>query len=126
LLHALAGCGASVVPVLLVDDGLAFDLVEAALGLDAFPAVMLDLAGKRRGSLLQRLPFEHVARYIALAKASGTLCGVAGALMLDDVAALRKLQPDFAGFRSAVCIGDRASQLEPARVRELRARLAAD
>jgi uncharacterized protein (UPF0264 family) len=125
LLHALARCGAPVVPVLLADDGIDFDLVTAALGHDAFPAVMLDLAGKRAGSLLRRLARGDVARYIAAARARGTLCGLAGALMLDDVPELQALAPDFAGFRSAVCVGDRASTLEPLRVRELSARLGA-
>jgi uncharacterized protein (UPF0264 family) len=123
LIHALARCGAPVVPVLLSDAGIRFDLVEAALGHDAFPAVMLDLAGKTGGSLMQRLGRADLERYVVAARARGTLCGVAGALMLDDVHALQALAPDFAGFRTAVCRGDRAGTLEPLRVRELRARL---
>jgi uncharacterized protein (UPF0264 family) len=123
LVHALARCGAPVVPVLFADDGLDTDLVAAVLGHDAFPALMLDLSGKRGGSVLQRLPRADVERYVAAARARGTLCGIAGALMLDDVPTLRALAPDFAGFRSAVCVGDRAGVLEPMRVRELCLRL---
>lgn len=124
LVHALARCGAAVVPVLLVDDGIAFDLLEAALHEDAFPALMLDLAAKGRGSLLQRVRLADVGRFIDAARACGVLCGVAGALTLDDVPTLRAFVPDFAGFRSAVCAGDRAGVLHAGRVMELRTRLA--
>ena len=41
---------------------------------------------------------------------------LAGALQLADWPALRALNPDFAGFRSAVCAGDRAGALDPTRL----------
>jgi uncharacterized protein (UPF0264 family) len=53
------------------------------------------------------------------------LCGLAGALRLQDVPALQRLRPGYAGFRSAVCAGERAGALDPARVRALRQALLA-
>lgn len=125
LLRALAACGAPVVPVLLADVGMDGALVATALAARAFPAVMLDLAGKRTGSLVQRLPPGALAGFVARVHASGRLAGLAGALRLEDVPALRALAPDFAGFRSAVCVGGRAGSLDEARVAALRAGLAA-
>ncbi|WP_280151526.1 (5-formylfuran-3-yl)methyl phosphate synthase [Piscinibacter sp. XHJ-5] len=124
LLSALARCGAPVVPVLLADLGVDAALVEAALRQRAFPALMLDTSDKRGGSLLQRVPVEVLARFVALVQGWNCLAGLAGALRADDAAALRKLAPDFAGFRSAVCEGGRAGPLDPQRVRGLRLRLA--
>jgi (5-formylfuran-3-yl)methyl phosphate synthase len=125
LLHALACCGAPVVPVLLADEGVDVALVEAAVREDVFPALMLDTSDKRGGSLLQRVPMAVLARFVADVRRSGRLAGLAGALRSGDAAALRGLAPDFAGFRSAVCEGGRAGPLDPERVRHLRLGLVA-
>jgi len=125
LLQALARCGVAVVPVLIADDGVDTALVAAALAAPAFPALMLDTEDKHAGSLLQRLARPALAQFVAAVRGSGRLAGLAGALRLGDVLALQALAPDFAGFRSAVCDGDRAGALVAQRVRELRGRLAA-
>lgn len=124
LLDRLAGCGTPVVPVLMADAGIADRLVDAALGMRAFPALMLDTADKRRGSLLQRVPRAALAAFVERVRSQGCLAGLAGALRAADVPALVALAPDFAGFRSAVCVGDRAGVLDAGRVRDLARRLA--
>jgi uncharacterized protein (UPF0264 family) len=125
LLDCLAGCGAAIVPVLIVDDGLDDRLVDAALRARVFPALMLDTVDKRGGSLLQRHRRAMLAAFIERTRSHGCLAGLAGALRAVDIAALIALAPDFAGFRSAVCDGDRAGALDPERVRDLVRRLAA-
>ena len=125
LLHRLASCGTAIVPVLIVDDGIDDRLVEAALGVRVFPALMLDTADKRGGSLLQRQPRAALAAFVERARSQGCLAGLAGALRASDVPALVELVPDFCGFRSAVCAGDRAGGLDTERVRDLARRLAA-
>lgn len=141
LLEALAACGASVVPVLLADRGIDTGLVHEALALETFAAVMLDTADKGAGSLLERLPGAALAAFIATVRqargvsvgsqGSGAspgpqgpvrapvMSGLAGALRLADLPALRRLQPDFAGFRSAVCGAGRAGPLDAARLAAL-------
>jgi uncharacterized protein (UPF0264 family) len=135
LLEALAACGAPVVPVFLVDavDGAAGTnaadgagragvdeaLLARALRAPAFPAVMVDTAAKGAGSLVQRVPRAALAAFVARVRASGRKAGLAGALRLEDIPALRALGPDFAGFRSAACAGGRAGPLDAARVQAL-------
>lgn len=126
LLRALAICDAPVVPVLLADDGVDGSAVAVALGLRAFPAVMLDTQHKHAGSLLARVVPGALAAFIAEARRQHCLSGLAGALRADDVPGLRALAPDFAGFRSAVCSGERSGTLEPGRVRALQAALASE
>ena len=125
LLEALAGSRASVVPVLLADEGIAVDLVTQALALNHFPALMVDTAHKRSGSLLDRLPYLELVRFVStVQRHRGTqpcLVGLAGALRLSELPELVALAPDFAGFRSAVCDGDRAGALDPARLQTLKA-----
>ena len=40
-------------------------------------------------------------------------------MRIGDAALLSALAPDFAGFRSAVCAGDRSGALDPQRLRRL-------
>jgi uncharacterized protein (UPF0264 family) len=112
------------VPVLLVDDGLDAALVDAAVRLP-LAGLMVDTADKAAGSLLARIDTTMLARFVATVRAAGPLVGLAGALRADDVAAVRALAPDFAGFRSAVCDGARTGRLSGTKVAALRTRLQA-
>jgi (5-formylfuran-3-yl)methyl phosphate synthase len=118
VLEALAGTGHAIVPVFIADRGLDFDHVAHA-GALKFPGLMVDTADKLAGSLLDLIPIDELRRFVALVRHSGALAGLAGALRLPQIAALRALAPDFAGFRSAVCAGDRSGRLDPERLREL-------
>jgi (5-formylfuran-3-yl)methyl phosphate synthase len=128
LIDVLARCGATVVPVLIADDGIHRGHLRAVLAAKvrpelvevAFPAVMLDTEDKRGGSLLQRLPRETLRGFCDEVRDAGAMAGLAGALRLDDWRALHMIGPDFAGFRSAVCVGDRAGAIDAARLRALR------
>jgi uncharacterized protein (UPF0264 family) len=118
VLDALAGCGSPVVPVFLADRGIDAGLLEHASGL-GFPAIMADTADKGAGSLLDLVSREALGRFVACVRGAGQLVGLAGALRTTDVPALRALGTDFAGFRSAVCVGHRAAALDPQRLRGL-------
>lgn len=114
----MASSGVPVVPVLIADDGVPADLLDQIVG-QRFAAVMLDTADKRGGTLLQRVPTAALAGMVAQVRRHGGLAGLAGALQFEDLPALRALGPDFAGFRSAVCAGDRRLGIDDARLRRL-------
>jgi uncharacterized protein (UPF0264 family) len=122
LLDALSRLAVPLVPVLMVDQGLDMALVQAACE-RPFHAVMIDTVGKRGGSVLERLDAVPLQRFVDLARAAGRRVGVAGALRCDDLPALHTLGPDFAGFRSAVCEGDRDGALSSARLLGLMQRI---
>jgi len=48
-----------------------------------------------------------------------SMAGLAGALRIEHAAMLAALAPDFVGFRSAVCAGNRSSTLDPQRLHRL-------
>ena len=125
VLDMLARSRHAVVPVFIADAGLDFDLIAQACRL-GFPALMADTADKRAGSLFACATMPELQRFVATVRRAGQLVGLAGALRLPDLSALRQLAPDFAGFRSAVCVGDRASALDVQRVRGLAEQLAID
>ncbi|MEP6873189.1 MAG: (5-formylfuran-3-yl)methyl phosphate synthase [Burkholderiales bacterium] len=122
VLDALAGTGHAIVPVFIGDRGLDFEQVAHACSLK-FPALMVDTADKLAGSLFDVMPDAELRRFVGVVRASGAMVGLAGALRRPQLAALRALGPDFAGFRSAVCAGDRSGTLDPERLRELAAAL---
>jgi uncharacterized protein (UPF0264 family) len=122
-LRALERLPQRVVPVLLVDGGLDDTLLDAAL--ERFATLMLDTVDKRRG-LFDHVPVPRLQGVLARAHAAGRHIGLAGALRLADVPRLHDLAPDFAGFRSAVCDGDRGGAMSAARLRALLAALSAD
>ena len=110
VLDALAGCGLPVVPVFIADQGVDGAQWQRALGL-GFAGVMVDTADKRAGSLFDVMTDAELAALVAAARAAGVMVGLAGALRLGHVDRLVALAPDFAGFRSAVCDGDRSGAL---------------
>jgi uncharacterized protein (UPF0264 family) len=122
VLDALADSGHTIVPVFLADRGLDFEAVAHACAL-RFPALMVDTADKLAGSLFDVLSEAELRRFVTGVRTSGALVGLAGALRHPQLDALRALGPDFAGFRSAVCAGDRGGALDPERLRELAATL---
>jgi uncharacterized protein (UPF0264 family) len=123
-LATLQAEGLSLVPVLIADHGVPDALVQqAAQG--GFPAAMLDTQDKRAGSLLDLASPEVLARFVARVRAGGALAGLSGALRLAHLPALAALAPDFAGFRSAVCVGTREAGLDASLLQGLLDALAA-
>lgn len=118
VVQALARMPLRIVPVFIADRGFDWEVVELAAALP-FEGLMLDTADKHRGSVLDALPTPLLTRFIDTARRAGKMVGVAGALRQSDLPRLLELAPDFAGFRSAVCDGDRGSRLDPSRVRGL-------
>lgn len=122
LLEALGASRHTVVPVFIADRGLDAALVGRALELP-FPALMLDTADKRAGSLFDCVEIEALRGFVACVREAGKRAGLAGALRLHHVPRLLELAPDFAGFRSAVCIGRRVGTLDAKLVAQVAAAL---
>ena len=118
VLAALAASGWPVVPVFIADEGFDWAAVEHACAL-GFPGVMADTQDKLAGSLFDAVPLDALHRFVATVRAAGPMVGLAGALRTTHEPQLRALAPDFAGFRTAVCAGDRSSALDPQRLRSL-------
>jgi len=117
-----AAPGVAVVPVFMADAGLDLGLLEHALARN-FGVCMVDTADKQRGSLFDVAPVDTLHRFVQAARAAGARVGLAGALRLQHLPLLAELAPDFVGFRSAVCRGDRRAALDPLLLRDLSARL---
>lgn len=118
VLHWLAGCGHTIVPVFIAERGLPAETVHAAARL-GFRALMVDTADKTGGSLFEQLDDAALRAFIDAVHDAGAEAGIAGALRSEQAARIAALAPDFAGFRSAVCAGARSDALDPARLHAL-------
>ncbi|MFM2065607.1 MAG: hypothetical protein RLZZ584_516 [Pseudomonadota bacterium] len=114
------------VPVLIADQRVSTRLVDALLALP-IPALLLDTADKRGGSLLDRHGPAALAGHLAQVRARrpGCLAGLAGSLRLDELGQIRELAPGIAGFRGAACAGVREGAIDAACVAALRTGLRA-
>lgn len=125
-LAMLQADGLPLVPVFLADQGVPPPKLLAQACAGHFPALMLDTQHKRSGSLLDLLPAEHLQQFVRSTQAAGIQAGLAGALRQGQWPQLQALAPDFAGFRSAVCEGDRAGTLRTSLVLALIGRSGVD
>jgi|TARA_R110000851_G_scaffold124035_1_gene254048 (5-formylfuran-3-yl)methyl phosphate synthase len=84
------------------------------LAKSGFAGVMLDTASKDGQGLLNHLSVETLQQFVVEAKSAGLLCGLAGALRIEDIETLSPLQADYLGFRSALCQQHRrTNRLDP-------------
>ncbi len=90
------------VAVLFADREPDFQLLPH-LARHGFAGVMLDTANKTGGSLLRHQPPPRLAEFVAQAKNLGLLTGLAGSLKLADIPTLAPINPDYLGFRGALC-----------------------
>ncbi len=68
-----------------------------------FHGVMIDTADKTKGRLLQHLSTDRLGTFVADCHARGLTAGLAGSLEAPDVPRLLAYNPDFIGFRGALC-----------------------
>jgi len=90
-----------------------------------FSGVMLDTMDKQQGSLTQVMAKATIEQFVRQARALQLLCGLAGSLRLDDISALLPYQPDYLGFRGALCLQhDRTGQLNRESVAQIKLAIA--
>ncbi|MFD1701431.1 (5-formylfuran-3-yl)methyl phosphate synthase [Methylopila henanensis] len=110
------------IAVLFADLGVSLELIPAAAEA-GFHGVMVDTADKGAGALRRRMADDAISAFVRTARARGLLTGLAGSLAADDIAPLARFEPDYLGFRGALCDGGRTGTLTAARVATVRAAL---
>lgn len=111
-LSTLTSRNLALIAVLFADtepDLALIDVLKSA----GFTGVMLDTMDKTSGSLTDVMLPEKIRQFVRQAKSRRMLCGLAGSLRLSDIPKLTALQPDYLGFRGALCVGrERTAQLD--------------
>lgn len=113
--------GIAIVAVLFADVRLDIDFAVRAASRARLKGVMLDTARKNSGGLLQQKKPSQLDHFIRLAKCNGLLTGLAGSLKINDIPTLLQLNPDYLGFRTALCAAaDRSGKLDMNAIRQVR------
>lgn len=110
------------IAVLMADHLIALSLVDR-VAQSGFRGVMLDTADKGKGPLTEIRPPSFLERFVERGKSRGLLTGLAGSLRLRDIDVLLPLQPDYLGFRSALCRGGRQQGIDPRLLMAIRHRI---
>lgn len=108
----------SLIAVLFADQQPELDLLPLIAD-SGFAGVMFDTADKSSGSLTHHASRPFLASFVYRAKELALTAGLAGSLKPEDVPTLVELEPDYLGFRGALCARQRSSHLEPSRILEL-------
>lgn len=101
-LAGLAAEGVALIAVLFADSDPDFAVLEA-LAAAGFTGAMLDTMDKRCGSLTGIYSTAVLASFVTHCHQLNLLCGLAGSLTAADIQPLLALQPDYLGFRGALC-----------------------
>lgn len=101
-LQPLVSAGISIVAVLFADEApdLSLHLFEHS----GFYGVMLDTRNKQGKHLLNYINNNDLQTFINNARKMQMHVGLAGALSLESLQHLYDLQPDYLGFRGALCV----------------------
>lgn len=112
--------GIKLIAVVFADQPVSLDVL-ADFSAAGFYGVMLDTASKSGKGLTDVLPLPVIADFVAQGKQLGLLVGLAGSLGVADIAPLCALQPDYLGFRGALCAKrQRTAPIEHQQVQEVR------
>lgn len=104
--------------------GFLFDFAVTASRSGA-DGVLLDTAIKNGRSLLDHVDEETLKGFVATSHTAGLFVALAGSLCVGDLAGVTRVNPDYAGFRSAIASNGRgASGVDVAKALEIRRRLA--
>ncbi|NOT12061.1 MAG: hypothetical protein HOP23_09565 [Methylococcaceae bacterium] len=93
----------ALIAVLFADTVVDFTVMDA-LKSAGVKGVMLDTMNKKNGSLTQVMKKSVIADFVCQVKSRGLICGLAGSLKLADIPELLSFQPDYLGFRGALCL----------------------
>lgn len=118
-LGALTGT-TRLVGVIFADHAPDLELVRI-MAEQGFTGAMLDTATKGTGRLLDHMGVAALNRFVDRCRDVGLMSGLAGSLEAPDVPRLLPLQPDYLGFRGALCHGrSREADIDAASVRMIR------
>lgn len=111
----------TIVVVFFADKSLNLEKI-ADLAKAGIRGIMLDTADKTNGNLRTHMSDKAIQTFVAHAKSHGLLAGLAGSLSASDIASLLDFEPDYLGFRGALCQDNsRVQDIDSTAVRTIRA-----
>ena len=120
LVHC-ANKGIAIIAVFFADMDFDTDQAMQTAKQAHLKGIMLDTARKDAGSLLKHKNILQLEYFINRAKQNGLITGLAGSLTVKDIPVVLKANPDYIGFRTALCSNrNRTSQLDLTSIQQVR------
>ena len=120
VLKSVADSGVMLVAVLFLEQNYPEWLIEA-ISKAGFYGVMFDTADKSGKTFLDYFLIEDIKSITKQVQAEKLLFGLAGSLNFQHIPMIKKIQPDYAGFRGGVCVNhQRVSKLDRIKIQEIR------
>lgn len=83
--------------------------------------IMLDTKNKADKNLCSLLDYHVLNEFVKITKSHGLLTGLAGSIGHEQIKRLLKIEPDYLGFRGALCSEhDRVKSIDPAQIKKIR------
>jgi len=124
-LQPLTQSGLKLIAVLFADQQPDLTTIEQ-FAKAGFVGVMLDTMQKSGGSLTQVMPLATIQNFVVSAKQQNLKTGLAGSLRTSDIDLLLPFQPDYLGFRGALCVQhQRTGKLDPVATLKIKSQLSA-
>ncbi len=115
----LASKGVRLIAVLFSEKSYPSDLI-GQLNEAGVIGIMLDTSIKNGETIFQGMSDPSIHHIIKSTKDKQMLLGLAGSLNITHITAIKKLKPDYVGFRGGVCHeNDRKHGLDLAKVKEI-------
>ena len=112
--------GIRLVIVLFAEDYLDPKKYEALMQ-TGISGIMLDTKNKEGQNLTGILDTNILSDFINIARHNRLMTGLAGSLKYKDIEVLLKINPDYLGFRGALCSGNkRINQLDQFKIKKIR------
>lgn len=120
LVHC-ANKGIAIIAVFFADMDFDTDHVINIAKHTHLKGVMLDTARKGSGNLLQHKNILQLEYFANRAKQNDLLTGLAGSLKIENIPTILKAEPDYIGFRTALCASKkRTSHLDVEAIKQVR------
>jgi len=102
----------NIIIVIFAENFIGMDLLEALIKSN-ISGVMIDTKNKSSNNLCSLMRYKTLGQFIKVAKANNLITGLAGSLKTEDIDSLISLNPDYLGFRGALCMKkDRVKTLD--------------
>ena len=116
--------GIAIIAVFFADMDFDMDHAIETVRQARLKGVMIDTARKKAGGLLKHKNILQLEYFVNRAKQNDLLTGLAGSLTIKDIPVVLKANPDYIGFRTALCTNNnRESLLDKKSIQNIRKRI---
>lgn len=119
-LQTITAQGTKLVAVLFAEYAYPTEIINMICSA-GFYGVMIDTAHKNSTTFLDHYSYQEISDLVAAVKKQHLQFGLAGSLQLQHIQAVKKLNPDYIGFRGGLCFdSERKNSLDADKVNAAR------